>query len=88
MLKIYIILEWGKGVKPFEGEKGQGGSGTRNPRGERGRAAARRRSSEYGWNIVTGYEEIKKPWIAWILLIKKASLLIKQFCKGPLLLCR
>ncbi len=32
--------------------------------GERGRAAARRRSSEYGWSIVTGYEEIKKPWIA------------------------
>ncbi len=38
-----------------------GGGGERETQGEReGLAAARRCSSEYGWNIVTGYEEINQ----------------------------
>ncbi len=39
--------------------RGGGGRGETQGEGE-GRAAASRRSSEYGWNIVTGYEEINQ----------------------------
>ncbi len=50
-----------------------GGGGVETVRGEReGRAAARGRSSEYGWNIVTGYEGINKE--------RNPGQLLRQIC--------
>jgi hypothetical protein len=54
--KFIIFLKGEGGLKPCEGERR--GQGREETQGEReGRAAASRRSSEYGWNIVTGNEE-------------------------------
>ncbi len=54
--KNFLYFERRGGVETVRGREGGGGEG--KPKGrERGRAAASRRSSEYGWNIVTGNEE-------------------------------